>query len=96
MTSRQSVFWKHLLYTLAASMIVVGLWQHDLRMILAAASVYYIWPLISMDLFAEVDCLGCTKGRIVPGCPVHDQELRKNPERRRNGEAMFPPEGKAS
>jgi len=27
-------------------------------------------------------CTGCTKGRFVPGCPVHD------PERRRNGEAM--------
>lgn len=35
-------------------------------------------------------CSGCTKGRIVPGCPVHD------PERRRNGEAVQTKEGKAS
>lgn len=26
---------------------------------------------------AQLRCLGCTKGRIVPGCEVHDPQLRK-------------------
>ena len=25
-------------------------------------------------------CTGCTKGRFVPGCPVHDSDLRKVPK----------------
>ena len=72
---RQGAF----LYVLAASMFVVGIWQHDWRLILASAAVCAIWPLVNLDVSG---CLGCSRHRFVPGCPLHD------PERRRNGEAM--------
>lgn len=37
---------------------------------------------------AQQKCLGCTSGRFVPGCPVHDAELRKTDPRAVNREAV--------
>lgn len=62
------------LYGLAAVMFLVGVWQHDWRMILASGAVAAIWPLISLDVSG---CLGCSRHRVVLGCPVHDEERRK-------------------
>lgn len=33
-------------------------------------------------------CTGCTKGRIVPGCPVHDPQERIDASRRFAGEDL--------
>lgn len=63
-------------YGLATWMVLVGLWAHDWRLILAGVATWLVFPLVASDV-ATVACLGCTKGRIVPGCPVHDPERRK-------------------
>lgn len=73
-------FWRWLLYGLATWLLLAGLWDHAWRLILAEVAVWIIYPLITADI-EEPDpvpvCAGCLKGRMVPGCPVHDPEHRK-------------------
>lgn len=74
------ILWRWILYGLATYMILIGLWDHAWRLILAGLSVWLIYPLISSDIesvAATPICSGCSKGRIVPGCPVHDPQERK-------------------
>jgi len=47
------MIWRWLLYSLAFYAVIVGLWDHDWRLILAGAAVAVIWPLISADLEHE-------------------------------------------
>lgn len=74
------LLWRWLLYGMAFYAVVIGLWDHSWRLILAGIAVWIIYPLISSeveDVAATPLCAGCSKGRIVPGCPVHDEERRK-------------------
>lgn len=69
--------WMGMLTWLSLALVVLGLWDHDWREILAGFAVAVIWPLISADIADGPKCAGCSKGRIVPGCEVHDPQLRK-------------------
>lgn len=65
---------------LAGAMTIDALWTHDIRMLLAAVSVYAIWPLISDEIGDDFPvCSGCGKGAVIPGCPIHDPQERRTP-----------------
>jgi hypothetical protein len=42
-----------LLTITALAVLVLGLWQHDWRLILAGVSVATVWPLISADIYDD-------------------------------------------
>lgn len=42
--------------------------------------VWLVREMLRRDGFVDAPrwvCTGCAKGRMKPGCPVHDEELRK-------------------
>ena len=41
--------WRWLLYGLATWVVFAGVWDHSWRLILAAASVWLIYPLLTLD-----------------------------------------------
>lgn len=67
-------------YGLAVWFLLAGIWTHDVWMILAPVVVLLCLPAAPDG---EDDgpplpvCAGCSKGRLVPGCPVHDEQQRK-------------------
>ena len=74
------MFVRWMIYGLSSWLLLAGLWGHDWRMILASVATAVIYPLVTADLEGPVEvpvCAGCLKGRVVPGCPVHDPGERK-------------------
>lgn len=75
------IVWRWLLYSLATYLLIAGLWDHDWRLIFAGIAVWLIYPAISTPIHDDTIelpvCSGCSKGAMIPGCPVHDEERRK-------------------
>ena len=69
--------WRWLLYSLALYMALVGMWDHQWRLILAGLAVWVIYPLISTEIHDVPVCTGCTRYAFKPGCPVHDPQERR-------------------